>query len=107
MEFSAEGPTAIPMWINGHAFLTVTDDFFDVVNPATGEAVHRVPLAGAGEAAEAVAAARAAQPAWAEMGMNGPPGLPEQAGRRAGKLQWPLRQTADWRNGFQSCSGTS
>lgn len=70
MEFSAEGPTAIPMWINGHAFLTVTDQFFDVVNPATGEAVHRVPLAGAGEAAEAVAAARAAQPAWADMGMN-------------------------------------
>ena len=70
MEFSAEGPTAIPMWINGHAFLTVTNDFFDVVNPATGEAVHRVPLAGAGEAAEMVAAARAAQPAWAEMGMS-------------------------------------
>ena len=70
MEFSPEGPTAIPMWINGHAFLTVTNDFFDVINPATGEAVHRVPLAGASEAAEVVAAARAAQPAWAEMGMN-------------------------------------
>ena len=58
------------MWINGHAFLAVTNDFFDVVNPLTGEAVHRVPLAGASEAAEIVAAARTAQPAWAEMGMN-------------------------------------
>lgn len=70
MEFAAEGPMAIPMWINGHAFLTVTDAFFDVLNPATGEAIHRVPLAGAGEAAEIVAAARSAQPAWAEMGMS-------------------------------------
>jgi len=71
MEFAAEGPMAIPMWINGHAFLTVSDAFFDVINPANGEAIRRVPLAGAAEAAEVVAAARAAQPAWAEMGMSG------------------------------------
>jgi acyl-CoA reductase-like NAD-dependent aldehyde dehydrogenase len=69
MEFSAEGPKAIPLWINGHAFLTVTDAFFDVTKPATGEAIRRVPLCGASEAAEAVAAATAAQPAWAMMGM--------------------------------------
>lgn len=70
MDFSAEGPKAIPMWVNGHAFLTATNDFFDVLNPATGEAEHRVPLAGASEAAEAVAAARGAQAGWADMGMN-------------------------------------
>jgi acyl-CoA reductase-like NAD-dependent aldehyde dehydrogenase len=69
MEFAAEGPKAIPLWINGHAFLTVTDAFFDVTNPATGEALRRVPLCGASEAAEAVGAAQAAQPAWAMMGM--------------------------------------
>lgn len=69
MEFSAEGPKAIPLWINGHAFLTVTDAFFDVTNPATGEAVRRVPLCGASEAAEAVGAAQVAQSAWAMMGM--------------------------------------
>ena len=65
MEFAAEGPKAIPLWVNGHAFLTVTDAFYDVVNPVSGEAVYRVPLCGAAEAAEAVAAARSAQPGWA------------------------------------------
>jgi len=70
MDFSPEGPMAIPLWVNGRAFLTVGDAFFDVVNPATGEAIRRVPLCGADEAAEAVGAARAAQPGWAEMGVN-------------------------------------
>src|SRR5574343_231869 len=69
MEFAPDGPMAIPMWVNGHAFLTVTSDFFVVTNPATGEALRRIPLCGAGEAAEAVAAAQAAQPEWAMMGM--------------------------------------
>jgi len=69
MQFDAEGPKAIPNWINGHAFLSVTDSFFDISNPATGEAIRRVPLSGASEAAEAVGAAQAAQAAWAEMGM--------------------------------------
>ncbi len=69
MEFAPEGPMAIPLWINGHAFLTVSDAFFDVTNPATGEAIRRVPLCGAPEAAEAVGAARAAQGDWAAMGL--------------------------------------
>ena len=69
MEFAAEGPTAIPLWVNGHAFLTVCDAYFDVMNPLTGEAVHRVPLAGADEALAAVGAAQVAQPLWAEMGL--------------------------------------
>ncbi len=67
MEFAAEGPKAIPLWVNGHAFLTVTDAFYDVVNPVSGEAVYRVPLCGAAEAAEAVAAARRAQSGWAAL----------------------------------------
>lgn len=65
MEFASEGPKAIPLWVNGHAFLTVAARFHDVVNPLTGEVLHRVPLCGWEEAAEAAAAARAAQPAWA------------------------------------------
>ena len=69
MEFAAEGPTAIPLWVNGHAFLTVCDAYFDVLNPLTGEAIHRVPLAGADEAQAAVGAAQVAQPLWAEMGL--------------------------------------
>lgn len=69
MEFTPEGPKAIPLWINGHAFLTVNDSFFNVTHPTTGEAIRRVPLCGAGEAAQAIAAARGAQTLWAEMGL--------------------------------------
>lgn len=60
---------AIPLWINGRAYLTVSDRFYDVLNPASGEAVRRVPLCGAAEAAEAVGAARGAQAQWAAMGV--------------------------------------
>ena len=38
---------------------------FEVVNPATGEIIARLPEMGAAETAEAIAAAHAAQPAWA------------------------------------------
>ena len=69
MDFVADGPTAIPLWMNGHAFLTVSDSFLDVINPQTGVAIHRIPLAGADEALQTVAAAQAAQPGWAEMGL--------------------------------------
>ena len=70
MDFSPEGPKAIPLWINGHAFLTAGDRFYEVSNPATGEAIRRVPLSGAAEAAEAAGAALAAQSAWADMGLQ-------------------------------------
>jgi acyl-CoA reductase-like NAD-dependent aldehyde dehydrogenase len=69
MDFAPEGPMAIPLWINGRAYLTVGERFFDVVNPATGEARYRVPMCGADEAAQAVAAARTAQGEWAAMGL--------------------------------------
>jgi acyl-CoA reductase-like NAD-dependent aldehyde dehydrogenase len=52
------------MWVDGHAYLTVTESFFDVISPLDGAALRRVPLCGADEAATAVAAARAAQPGW-------------------------------------------
>ncbi len=70
MELAAEGPMAIPLWINGHVYLSMGESLYDVVSPRTGETLRRVPLCGAGEAAQAVAAARAAQPEWAEMGLN-------------------------------------
>lgn len=69
MEFESEGPKVLPCWINGHAYLSIPEAFFDVSNPATGEVIRRVPLCGATEAAEAVGAAKAAQPVWADMGM--------------------------------------
>lgn len=67
MEFAPEGPKAIPLWVKGHAFLTVTDSFYVVVNPLSGEALYRVPLCGAPEAAEALASARNAQAGWAAL----------------------------------------
>lgn len=70
MEFAPEGPMAIPLWINGHAYLTMGDSFFDVVNPSTGQALHRVPMCGAEEATKVVAAARDAQDAWAALGVS-------------------------------------
>lgn len=67
MNFAPDGPSAIPLWINGRAFLTVSEAFFDVTNPASGEAIRRVPLCGAAEAAQAAAAAREATPTWAAL----------------------------------------
>ncbi|MGE5490959.1 MAG: aldehyde dehydrogenase family protein [Actinomycetota bacterium] len=67
MNLAPDGPMAIPMWVNGHAYLTVTESFFDVIDAQTGDAVRRVPLCGAAEAAEAANAAQAAQPAWAAL----------------------------------------
>lgn len=67
MDFTSDGPMAIPLWINGHAFLTVTERLFELVDPTTGEGLRRVPLSGADEAATAVAAAAAAAPAWAAL----------------------------------------
>lgn len=71
MEPTPEGPLAIPNWINGHPLMTVTERYFDVVNPQTGVAQRRVPLCGAQEVDEAVAAAQEAQSAWSELGMAG------------------------------------
>ena len=71
MDFTPEGPKAIPLWIDGRAYLTVTDTFFDVVSPTSGEVVRRVPLGGADEATVAVAAARAARPAWEALALDG------------------------------------
>ncbi|HZX32757.1 MAG TPA: aldehyde dehydrogenase family protein [Rhodocyclaceae bacterium] len=67
MNMAPDGPMAIPLWVNGHAYLTVTESFFDVIDAQTGDAVRRVPLCGAAEAAEAANAAQAAQPAWAAL----------------------------------------
>lgn len=46
-------------WLGADGVETIDD-----VDPATGEVVARVPLSGAAQVREAVAAARAAQPAW-------------------------------------------
>jgi acyl-CoA reductase-like NAD-dependent aldehyde dehydrogenase len=62
---TSDDALAFPLWINGHAYLTMAANFFDVRNPKTGEVLRRTPLCGADEAAKAVAAAQAALPKWA------------------------------------------
>lgn len=60
MMLTADSVPALPLWINGHAFLTCVADFYTLNAPATGEALRRVPLCGADEVAEAVRAAQGA-----------------------------------------------
>ncbi|MBS1191198.1 MAG: Aldehyde dehydrogenase [Rhodocyclaceae bacterium] len=67
MNLAPDGPMAIPLWVNGRAFLTVTESFFDVIDAQTGTAVRRVPLCGAEQAMTAAVAARDAEPAWAAL----------------------------------------
>ncbi|MET4100809.1 malonate-semialdehyde dehydrogenase (acetylating)/methylmalonate-semialdehyde dehydrogenase [Roseovarius sp. MBR-78] len=52
-------------YINGTHVKGTSGRFSDVFNPATGEVQARCPLASPEEMAQAVAAAQAAQPAWA------------------------------------------
>ncbi len=51
-------------WIGGQA-VAGGPRFLDVLNPATGAVLSRVPLGGAAEVDQAVAAARRAAPDWA------------------------------------------
>ena len=47
--------------------LVAGDDTLDVVNPATGRVFTRVARASKGQADQAIAAAKAAQPEWAKV----------------------------------------
>lgn len=58
---------AIPLWINGHAYLTLAPAFYDVRHPVSGEILRRTPLCGADQAQPAVAAAQAALAPWAAL----------------------------------------
>ncbi len=62
--------TALPVlshYINGRTVEVLPEQAGPVYNPATGQVIARVPRGGAAEVDAAVAAARAAFPAWSEM----------------------------------------
>lgn len=63
--FQTDDPLAIPLWINGHAYLTMAPAFQDVCNPASREVLRRTPLCGSAEALKAVDAAQVALSTWA------------------------------------------
>ncbi len=54
----------LPLWIGGRAVSAHTTRYGEVTNPATGEVLRHVPLADAADVDAAVAAAKAAWPAW-------------------------------------------
>src|SRR3990167_6073464 len=56
--------TRVPHYINGKWVDSKATDWQDVINPATGEPIAKVPLSGASEVGAAVEAAAAAYPAW-------------------------------------------
>jgi malonate-semialdehyde dehydrogenase (acetylating)/methylmalonate-semialdehyde dehydrogenase len=60
------GMAAIEHWVGGRLVPGQSGRRADVHNPATGQVTGRVALASAAEVAQAVAAARAAFPAWAD-----------------------------------------
>jgi len=56
----------LPLWIGGKEVASESGRSGDVFDPATGEVRRRAPFASAAEVARAVAAARAAFPAWSD-----------------------------------------
>jgi aldehyde dehydrogenase (NAD+) len=60
-------PDFVPNWIDGCEQPAESGSWFAKLNPATGAAVCQVARSGAADIAAAVAAARRAQPAWAEV----------------------------------------
>lgn len=59
---------ALPLWINGHAFLTVTPSFQDVLDPLSQKVLRRIPLCGSEEVQMATAAAQTALACWVGLG---------------------------------------
>ena len=64
---SPDAPPALPFWIDGRAVLSLGERLVDVQNPRQKPVLRRVPVCDAAVAQRAVAAARAAQPAWAAL----------------------------------------
>ena len=56
--------TTIPNYIDGHWQDSTATEWQDVINPATGEVLARVPLSDAVEVSRTIEAASAAYPAW-------------------------------------------
>ncbi len=60
-------PEVVPNWIGGEQLEAASAKTFDKLNPATGEVLCRVARSEAADIDRAVAAAKAAQPGWADV----------------------------------------
>src|SRR5437763_8529311 len=56
--------TKVPNYINGQWRDSSASEWQDVINPATGEAITKVPLSDVAEVSQAIEAAAAAYPPW-------------------------------------------
>jgi malonate-semialdehyde dehydrogenase (acetylating)/methylmalonate-semialdehyde dehydrogenase len=54
----------VPQYIDGHWSESAATEWQDVINPATGDILAKVPLASPGEVTRAIDAAAAAYPEW-------------------------------------------
>ena len=68
-ELSPNDAPALPLWIDGHAYLLMAEQFHSVVN-GKGQAVRRVPLYGDDAVAIAVASTVKALDRWRVMGVD-------------------------------------
>ena len=66
---------AIPLWLAGHAYLTLAPRFIDVCEARSGKVLRRTPACGADAAHRALSAARQALPAWSERPASARAGL--------------------------------
>lgn len=68
MLIDSDAPPAVPLWINGHAFLTMPPEFQDVCNRTDGRVLRRTPLCNAEVAGKAVDVALNACEGWRALG---------------------------------------
>ena len=64
-----DGIPAIPLWIDGHAWFSVFEEFIDI-READGSVNFRVPKCGVDEVGRAIASALDLQPTWGEETMQ-------------------------------------
>lgn len=60
-------PTEVPNWIDGQECAAASGKWFEKLNPSNGTSLSRAARSGQADVEAAVAAARRAQPAWAEI----------------------------------------
>lgn len=64
MLIDSNDPPAVPLWLNGHVFLTMAPAFHDVRRKSDGKVLRRTPLCDGEVANRAVDVARSAGEAW-------------------------------------------
>ena len=64
MLFESNDPPAVPLWVNGHAFLTMAPAFLDVFSSVDGRVLRRTPLCAGDIAGTVTDVAMKAGVAW-------------------------------------------